>query len=164
MGIVQEVFIGERLEECFEVTALLRSEREPCNEGRLIRVLAAVARVWAFRNNPASVDVVIEHSVKAMETAVMHIRRTNGYIAQRRRAEFADVGWVVGELVNSKVVGGVGEFSGEVVETVVLKFNAVSTVRCLIDGFAAEGEPAVASGTTQRGMEKKGPRHAWQML
>ncbi len=28
LGIVQEVFIGERLQECFEVTALLRSERE----------------------------------------------------------------------------------------------------------------------------------------
>ncbi len=85
----------------------------------------------------------------------MHIRRTNGYIAQRRRAEFTDVCGIVGELINTEVVGGVGEFPSEVVKTVVLKFDAVSIIRCLIDGFAAEGEPAVASGTAQRGMEKE---------
>jgi hypothetical protein len=101
------------------------------------------------------VAVVVENFVKAMETAVVHIRRTNGYIAQRGRAEFTNVGGVVGELIDTEVVGGVGEFPSEVVKTVVLKFDAVSIIRCLIDGFAAEGEPAVASGTTQRGMEKR---------
>jgi hypothetical protein len=101
------------------------------------------------------VDVVVENLVKVMKTAVMHIGRANGYIAQRGRAEFTDVGGVVGELIDTKVVGGVGEFPSEVVKAVVLKFNAVSIVRCLIDGLASEGEPTVASGTAQRGMEKE---------
>ena len=77
----------------------------------------------------------------------MHIRRTHGYIAQRGRAEFAHVCGIVGELIDAEVVSRVGEFSSEVVEAVVLKFDAVAIVRCLIDGFAAKGEPAVASGT-----------------
>jgi hypothetical protein len=101
------------------------------------------------------VDIVVENLVKVMKTAVVHIRRANGYIPQRGRAEFTNVSGVVGELIDTKVVGGVGEFPSEVVKTVVLKFNAVSIVCCLIDGFATEGEPAVASGTAQRGMEKE---------
>ena len=107
------------------------------------------------KDNSAAVDVVVEDVVKAMETAVMHIRRSNGYIAQRGRAEFTDVGWVVGELIKAKVVGGEGEFPSEVVKTVVLKFNAVRAVGCLVDCFAPEGEPAVAAGTAQRRMEKE---------
>ena len=73
-------------------------------------------------------DVVVENFIKGMETAVVHIRRTNGYIAQRGRTEFANVGGVVGELINTQVVSRVGEFSSEVVKTVVLKFDAVSIV------------------------------------
>jgi hypothetical protein len=79
---VEELFIGERLEECFKVGALLRSERESRYKGGLVRILAAIARVWACRDNSAAVDVVVQHFVQTMETAVMHIGRTNGYIAQ----------------------------------------------------------------------------------
>jgi len=155
LRIVQEVFIGERFQECFEVTALLKSERESRYKGGLIWILAAIARVWALQDNAATVDVVVEDVVKATETAVMHIRRTHGYIAHRGRAEFAHVRGVVGELINAEVIRGIGEFPGQVVKTVVLKFNGMPIVRCLIDGFAAKGEPSMASGAAQRRMEEE---------
>ena len=112
-----------------------------------VGVFAAIACIGAGGDDAAAAGVVVQDFVQGAETAVVHVGSADGDVAQGGWAEFADVGWVVGGFIETEVVGGVGEFTGEVVEAVVGEFDAVGAVGSLIDRFAAEGEAAVAART-----------------
>jgi len=108
-----------------------------------------------LRDDAAAVGVVIEDIVEGAETAVVHVGGADAYVAQGGWTEFAHVCGVVSEFVEAKIVGGVGEFAGEVVEAVadeglergVLAVGSrVARWVGLIHGDAAEGESAVAAG------------------
>src|SRR5271155_2775405 len=94
--------------------------------------------------------VAVEYVVQGAKAAVVHVGGADGDIAQRRRAEFSDVGAVVGEVVEAEVaslaIWGIGELSGEIVDAVADEFGAMCPVGCLVDGCAPEGESAMAAG------------------
>ncbi len=135
---MEELFVGEGVEEGFEVGALLRGECEAGDELGLVGVVLAAA------------GVVIEDGVEIAKAAVVHVRGADGDVAQAGWAEFSDVGRVVGVVVEAEVVFGVEvrgfAGDGQVVEAVVLEFDAVGAVGGLKHCLAAEGESAVAAG------------------
>ena len=96
---MQELFVGEGFEEGLEIGALLRRERKAGDELGFVGILAAVACVGASCNDASAVGVVIEDVVESAQAAVVHVWAADGNIAQRGRAELADIGEIVGELV-----------------------------------------------------------------
>jgi len=101
LGVVEEFFVGEGLEEGFEVGALLWGQWEAGDELGFVGVFAAVAGVGAGGDDAAAVGVVVEDVVEGAQAAVVHVRGADGYVAQGGWAEFADIGWIVGVVVEA---------------------------------------------------------------
>ena len=101
LGVVEEFFVGEGLEEGFEVGALLWGQWEAGDELGFVGVFAAVAGVGAGGDDAAAVGVVVEDVVQSAEAAIVHVGGADGYVAQRRRAEFPDVLRRVGVVVEA---------------------------------------------------------------
>src|SRR3954469_22159077 len=93
-GIGQKRFVGEAFEKRDEVLALVGRDWEALDARALQRALHAAARI------------VVDRRVQCLDAAVVHVRRSDGDVAQRRRAEAPHVGRVVRPPTRPRSVGG----------------------------------------------------------
>ena len=99
---------------------------KPRTDRALVRIVVADAPMSA----PSAIGapaggVVRDHVFERRRAAVVHVRRGDRDVAQRRRLELADVFGLLGDFVDAGIGRRIRQGAGEVVETGVVKLDVL---------------------------------------
>src|SRR5215813_915139 len=113
------------------------------NDRALVDVVVADSAMWPVGDRPSAGGIVIQHAVERRDAAVVHVGRGQRNVAQSRRPELADVGRLPGHVVQSRVLSGIRQWSGQVVEPGIVEFGTSGLATSFEIGGAGEGEAVV---------------------
>src|SRR5258707_9149405 len=95
-GVVNQFRIGQAAQECNQVFPILGRERYSGYALVLVRVVEPSSGVGTAGDGAPPGGVMVQNLFQRGNAAIVHVRRGQRYVAQRRSLELANIGWLPG--------------------------------------------------------------------
>ena len=133
-GVFQELVVGQALEKGNQIALFRFAQFKAADIQRLVWIVVTNTGIRSRVDRPAAGGVVVNYLRECRNAAVMHIRRSDGDVSQRRRPELTDVFAPLRELIQPGIRSGIGKLASNVVQADVQKRNPRQSASFISEG------------------------------